>query len=102
MKHEKLINAHHKKLGNTQWRLLPWKELEEVVNVFMYGNTKYEEDDWKNVPNKKSIYFDAMMRHIVAWKTTTARDESDFSHLAHAMACILILLWSENNEKNSN
>ena len=84
--------------GKTEWHLIPWRELEEVARVFMYGKSKYSEDDWENVENKRSVYFDAAMRHLTAWWNGEKKDESEFSHLAHAICCLLILLWDKNNK----
>jgi hypothetical protein len=86
-------------MGKLQWHLLPWRELADVVRVFMHGNTKYEPDSWKSVENKKEVYFDAVMRHLSEWWEGKDPDESGLSHLAHAAACILILLWDKNNKK---
>jgi hypothetical protein len=85
--------------GKTQWRLLPWRELEEVVRAFMHGNTKYKPNDWQAVPDKRDKYFDAAMRHLTAWATGENQDkESGLSHLAHAVCCILIIMWGDRNE----
>jgi hypothetical protein len=83
-------------IEKTQWRLLPWREIEEVARVLMYGNTKYKENDWQNVKNKREFYFDAAMRHITAWWNGERLDpESGLHHLAHAMCCMLIIMWGE-------
>lgn len=84
--------------GKTEWRLLPWRELEEVARVLMHGNTKYRENDWQLVDGKREKYFDAAMRHLTAWWGGESIDpESGLSHLAHAACCLLILLWNKNN-----
>ncbi len=80
-----------------QWDLLPWCEVEEVVKVFQFGNTKYEKNDWMKVENKRDKYFAAALRHIIAWWNGESKDsESGLNHLAHAICCLLILMWNKN------
>lgn len=81
----------------TQWSLLPFRELEEIARAFMAGNRKYSPDSWKSVSDKRKKYFDAAMRHLTAWHNGSELDESGCHPLAHAAACILILLWDKNN-----
>jgi hypothetical protein len=85
--------------GKTEWHLLPWREVEEVVQVMMHGNTKYAEESWKLVQDKEKPYFSAALRHIMAWMRGEKQDpESGRSHLAHAVCCLLILMWDDNNK----
>jgi hypothetical protein len=80
----------------TRWDLLPWGPLSEVVDVLTYGAKKYAPDNWKHVPNPKSRYFAAALRHLVAWQEGQALDpESGKHHLAHAICCLLFALWFE-------
>lgn len=88
--------------NKTKWSLLPWGPLEEVVHVFMYGNSKEgrNPNDWQDNPSA-DIYFDACMRHLMAWISGERQDtESCRSHLAHAVCCLLIMLWGEINGRN--
>lgn len=90
------------KSDKIQWRLIPWSALEIVVRAFMFGNMKdgRKPDDWQLVKNKRDIFFDAAIRHIISWKRGEKQDqESGLSHLAHACCNILILLWTDINEK---
>ncbi len=80
-----------------RWCLLPWKALEQVVRAMEYGlheGTKKEREpgDWKKGTNWTN-YSDAAMRHMIDWQTGEDNDESELSHLAHAAASILILLY---------
>jgi hypothetical protein len=44
------------------------------------------------VPDSKRRYFDAMQRHMWAWKEGEVNDpESGKHHLAHAMCCLMFL-----------
>ena len=48
--------------------LLPKGALNAVIRVLEFGATKYQADNWKHVPEAKTRYYDAMQRHIEAWK----------------------------------
>lgn len=88
--------------SKTKWGLLPWDALKVVVHVFMSGNNKEgrKPNDWKANPDS-DIYFDATMRHLTSWVTGERVDpESGRSHLAHAICCLLIMLWGEIHGKN--
>lgn len=80
--------------GKPQYSLIPPDSLLEVVKVLTFGARKYGDDNWKIVPSAKQRYTDAAMRHIEAWRSGTKLDEeSGYHHLAHAMCCLLFLLW---------
>lgn len=84
-----------------RWVLLPFKEVEEIVDVLTYGSKKYADFNWQHVKPGKDRYFSAMMRHISAWKNGEVLDqESGLSHLAHAGCCLLYLMWFENNPED--
>lgn len=76
-----------------RWSLLPLGAVEEIVRVLDYGARHYSVDNWQVVPNAKVRYWDAAMRHLVAWRNGEKNDtESKMNHLAHAGCCILFLL----------
>ena len=78
--------------GKLEYGLLPPLALEETVKVLTFGAQKYERDNWQKVPDSKRRYFDAMERHIWAWKKGEQTDpESGIHHLAHAMCCLMFL-----------
>lgn len=75
-----------------EYGLLPPFALEETVKVLTFGAQKYERDNWKKVPDSKRRYFDALQRHVWAWKQGEQIDpESGLHHLAHAMCCLMFL-----------
>jgi hypothetical protein len=79
--------------GKLQYGLIPPHALKEMVRVLTFGAEKYEPDNWKKVPESKRRYFDAMQRHIWAWKEGEQIDpESGIHHLAHAACCLFFLL----------
>ena len=78
--------------GKLEYGLLPPFALEETVKVLTFGAQKYERGNWQRVPDAKRRYFDAMERHIWAWKKGEQIDpESGIHHLAHAMCCLMFL-----------
>jgi hypothetical protein len=78
--------------GKPQYGLLPPLALKATVDILTFGAEKYEPDNWKYVPDSKRRYFDAMQRHMWAWKEGEANDpESGKHHLAHAMCCLMFL-----------
>jgi hypothetical protein len=80
-----------------RWDLVPWTEFKEVVKVLTYGANKYKPDNWKNVENPQDRYFAACQRHLIAWKEGEFKDESTFHHLAHAICCLLFLMWFDKS-----
>ena len=91
-----------------EYGLLPPFALEETVKVLTFGAQKYERGNWQKVPDSKRRYFDAMERHIWAWKKGEQIDpESGIHHLAHAMCCLMFLyehdiIYSVNNDEVKN
>lgn len=78
--------------GKLEFGLLPPLALEEVVKVLTFGAQKYSRNNWQKVSGSKRRYFDAMERHIWAWRKGEQIDpESGINHLAHAMCCLMFL-----------
>lgn len=91
-----------------EYGLLPPYALEETVRVLTFGAQKYERDNWQRVPDSKRRYFDALQRHVWAWKQGEQIDpESGLHHLAHAMCCLMFLyehdiMYSVDNDEVNN
>lgn len=82
-----------------RWSLLPGGTVAEVVEVLEYGAAKYSADNWMKVDNGRTRYYDAAMRHLDSWWRGEKTDaESGKSHLAHAICCLLYLLWKDKND----
>ncbi len=78
--------------GKLRYGLIPPLAQAEMVKVLTFGAEKYEPDNWKKVPDSKTRYFDALERHVWAWKMGEEIDpESGIHHLAHAMCCLAFL-----------
>ena len=77
-----------------RWSLLPAGSIAEVVKVLEFGARKYAPDNWQRVGEARARYYDATMRHVEAWWAGEKTDsETGVSHLAHAVCCLLFLLW---------
>ena len=78
---------------------LPFNIMQDVIRVLMHGAHKYSPNNWKKVKPKER-YFDACIRHLVAWQSKEKLDvESKLPHLAHAICCLIFLLWNDKEIK---
>ena len=85
--------------GKPMWRLLPFRELREVVDILTFGVKKYAIDNWKKVTPPER-YIDAAFRHFTSWIEGEKIDsETGKSHLAHAVCNLLFLMWFDNEKK---
>lgn len=85
-------------IGSTKppMHYLPAGPMFECAAALMSGALKYGAHNWRAVGVRASVYYDAMWRHIAAWWEGEDRDpESGMPHLAHAMACLVILRDSD-------
>lgn len=81
-----------------RWQFLPWSEVEDVARVMDFGARKYAPDNWKMVSDARNRYFNASLRHIITWfKGEKYDQETGFNHLAHAVCCLLFLMWHDKN-----
>ena len=79
-----------------EYGLLPPLALKAIVEILTIGAQKYERDNWKHVPDGKRRYFDAGMRHLWDSKCGEKYDEeTNKSHLAHAICNLMFLLEKE-------
>lgn len=91
--------------GKLRFDLVPWRALEKVVRVLMYGAEKYTLRDeagnvirdgsqnWRKVPELQERYQRAAFRHGVAdMKGEQFDPESGLEHLAHRVCCDLFRL----------
>lgn len=82
------------------WTLLPWKEVEQVLEILEFGAKKYSKDNWQKV--ESSRYEKAAMRHLISYVTGEKNDqETGKSHLAHLVCNALFLMWNDNNSLKS-
>lgn len=82
--------------------LIPADVLEDVAQVFTYGANKYSARNWEQ-PVAWGRLYGAACRHLFAFWRGEDRDcESGLSHLAHALACVMMLLWHTKNFKDGD
>ena len=80
-----------------RYSLLPVGAINQVVQVLEFGSKKYADNNWQKVPNARTRYYDAVMRHIDAWWRGEKTDsETGLHHLAHAICCLMFLMWFDN------
>ena len=86
--------------GKARWELIPFRAMRDVVDVLTYGSRKYADDNWKIVPDARKRYVSAAFRHLTDWAGGEKKDsETGKSHLAHAICCLLFLLWFEQEDE---
>lgn len=87
-----------------RWDLLPMEPLEKVVRVLTHSLKTYPENNWQRIDDIPNRYYAACLRHLAAWRKGARRDKrSGQSHLAHAICCLLFILWKElTNAKKKN
>jgi len=68
-----------------------------IGQVMAVGASKYGPLNWRKDPVSASTYYDAAMRHLMAWWDGQDLDsETGISHLAHAAANLCILLDADS------
>jgi hypothetical protein len=81
-----------------RWDLLPVEIIERVVLVLTKGAEKYDSYNWMKVSNAKERYYAAAMRHIIAWRKGEIFDQEwNIEHLAHAICCLIFLMWFDKD-----
>lgn len=79
----------------TQYHLIPSECLADVADILTFGAEKYGEGNWKKCDNINR-YYDALMRHLEAWRNGRHYDdETRKHHLAHAATNAIFLLYLE-------
>ena len=82
--------------GKPRFSLVPQKAMGEFVAVLTFGAEKYGDHNWKMVDGLQTRYFDALHRHLAAFRSGEVRDnESGKHHLAHAMCCLAFMLQND-------
>lgn len=72
---------------------VPMRAVYEMGKAMGDGERKYGRFNWREESINSDIYIDAALRHINSWQDgeNVAKD-SGFCHIAHAMACLAILI----------
>lgn len=75
---------------------VPPAALIHLMRAMADGRKKYGMMNWREKKVSSTIYYDAAMRHLMAWfDGEQIADDSKVHHLGHAMACMAIILDAE-------
>jgi hypothetical protein len=78
--------------GKPRLDLLPWGAVLACAETLTYGAQKYGEGNWSRVPNGRTRYLAAALRHVIAFAQGEWLDaESGLPHLAHALTSLMFL-----------
>lgn len=69
----------------------PIAMVQESIANFL-GATKYGAWNWRGKDTKASVYYAAMMRHMLLWYSGEDMDADNTPHLANARCCLAILM----------
>jgi hypothetical protein len=76
--------------------LLPPKATVEVAKVLTFGAAKYDEENWRKLEDAQKRYSGGALRHIFSHLDGELEDpETNLSHLAHAICCLMFKLELE-------
>lgn len=82
-------------IGSTKLPIHLWPETATMMGCLglLDGALKYGRSNWREAGVRASIYVDATRRHLAAWFEGEDCDpDSGLPHLAHALACLAILV----------
>ncbi len=78
--------------GKLRYGLIDWSAMAWLAGSLTYGSIKYSPENWRLVPDARTRYYDALMRHMEAFRAGEDYDEeSGLPHLANAMFCVMCL-----------
>ena len=93
--------AKHDK-GKPRPSLLPVQGLRGVMEVLEFGAQKYASASWQTVPDARSRYLDAALRHlleVVEYGLDAVDEESGLPAIAHAACDLLFLVHFVKEDK---
>lgn len=71
---------------------VPMNVVAELGVAMLEGASKYGRHNWRASGVRSSVYFDAVMRHMIAWWEGEDIDpDSNLSHVIKAMATLTVL-----------
>lgn len=77
--------------------LVPPSANAALASAFADGAEKYGPYNWREKSISSSVYYAALQRHIMAWwDGEELAEDSGVEHLAHAMACIALIIDSKS------
>lgn len=79
--------------GKIKWSLVSWKALEPMVQVLMFGATKYDDWNWTKGMKYTEVY-ESLQRHLNAFIQGEDNDkESKLSHVGHILCNAMFLSY---------
>jgi hypothetical protein len=88
--------------GKLRWDLVPFEQLEQIVEVYTFGAGEYGDNNWKKLKDAKRRYLAALFRHLIAHcMGVLLDDKSKCKHLAHAGWNVLALMYFEDKDKKN-
>lgn len=89
-----LNNALKFDQNKTDWAILPFAAIEEIIKVLKFGEGKYARGNFAtNGGISYSRLVNALIRHTVSFARGEDNDpETGLSHMAHAGCCVVFLL----------
>ena len=94
------ITADRFNEGKMAWELVDFESLEPLVEVLMFGATKYSKDNWKKGQAITEL-LGSLFRHIIAFQNGEDLDEeSGKSHIGHAMCNLMFIQYVLDNHKH--
>jgi len=90
--------------GKLRYDLIPPDTFEKLVEAITHGSLKYDDNNWMLVVKEnRNDYIGSMFRHIEKYRMGVKSDEDSGLHpLAHAMCCMMFLLWEDTQEKGKD
>lgn len=89
-------------IGSDKIPLHLWPETASILGsmALLDGALKYGRSNFRSIGVRASIYHDATRRHLMKWFEGQDLDEdSGLPHLAHALACVAILIDAQSSGK---
>lgn len=86
--------------NKTDWAILPFGAIEEIIKVLKFGEGKYARGNFaSNGGLSYTRLINALFRHIVSFARGEDNDpETGLSHIAHAGCCVVFLLHYITNK----
>jgi hypothetical protein len=85
-------------IGSTKIPMHLWPNTATILGsiALLDGAMKYGRSNFRAAPVRASIYYDAAMRHLMAWFEGRTEDpDSGLPDLSHCLACLAILVDAE-------
>ena len=90
---EDQVTADRFNEGKMAWELVDFQALEPMVEVLMFGASKYSKDNWKKGQAITEL-LGSLFRHIIAFQNGEDLDkESGKSHIGHAMCNLMFIQY---------